>query len=243
MNIKNKSGFISIQTLFIVLLISSAVFSYGYIAYAQKQKDAFRKSCFYDLVDIQKSLVQSEKKLFLLNPQSTALRLRLQFLYLVLAAAIASENPPLIVKTLIDIKNTEALQQNLDKMQKLIILNAEAQLHAKMLKLSHELNMAGLHEKSIWSYLLIDYRTYHLKQNVRFAVRPDSAGGTAPNYELQNNYKELQKLSLILHHSFSNNVSVQKYFNTQKTFKYICEVSFKKESEVWQLEINQGKLL
>ncbi|MBC7458581.1 MAG: hypothetical protein H7235_09900, partial [Bdellovibrionaceae bacterium] len=160
---KSEEGFFSINFLFFVLLISVTLLSYGYVFYAQKQKDQFRKACYFDLVEIQKNMVASEKQLFLLNPESTALRVRLNILYIELAAATAVQNYPLVAQLGLDIKNTIALQKKLDALQKLIIQKANQTVKIQLIKLNTELLRAYEQEKYIWRSLVQEKRRYDLK--------------------------------------------------------------------------------
>lgn len=240
---KYEQGFFSIQFLFFVSLISVTLISYGYVFYAQKQKDQFRKACYFDLVDIQKSMVASEKQLFLLNPESTALRLRLNILYVELAAATAAQNYPLVAKLGLDIESTISLQKKLDALQKLIIKEANYTVKMQLIKLNTELLRAAVEEKRIWISLVQENRRYHMRMNPVVAVRPDSVGGLAPNYELQNQYQQLQELQLELQYQFTNQREGQSLVQTKQSFQFSCRVSFTKKDQRWDLKINQDKLL
>jgi hypothetical protein len=238
-----ERGFFSIQFLFFVSLISVTLLSYGYVFYAQKQKDQFRKACYFDLVDIQKNMVASEKQLFLLNPESTVLRVRLNILYLELAAATAAQNYPLVAQLGLDIQNTISLQKKLDSLQKLIIQKANYTAQFQLMKLNTELLRAYQMEKRIWISLVQENRRYDLKLNPVIAVRPDSMGGLAPNYELQDHYQLLQELQLQLQYQFTNQRDGQSLLQTKQSFQLSCRVSFIKKDQRWDLKINQDKLL
>ena len=240
---KSEAGFFSIQFLFFISLISVTLMSYGYVFYAQKQKDNFRKVCYFDLVDIQKDLVLAEKKLFLLNAESTALRLRLNILYINLAAATAAQNYPVAAQISLEIQNTINLQKQLDELQKLIIQTADHSAKIKLMKLNTELIKLHQKEKQIWISFVQENRHYNLKMNPRFAVKPDSIGGLAPNYELAENYQRLQELRLDLQYRFKNHDDSQKWLTTQQSFQFSCRVSFIKKDQRWDLKINQDKLL
>lgn len=240
---KSEQGFFSIQFLFFVSLISVTLLSYGYVFYAQKQKDNFRKVCYFDLVEIQKGMVASEKQLFLLNPESTALRIRLNILYIELAAATAAQNYPLVTKLGIDIQNTLSLQKKLDRFQKIIIQKANYIAKFQLIKLNTALLQVYEQEKRIWMSLVQENRHYSLKLNPIFAVRPDSIGGIAPNYELQNNYQLLQELQLELQYQFTNQREGQSLLKVKQSFQFSCSVSFIKKDQRWDLKINQDKLL
>ena len=240
---KNNSGFFSIQFIFFISLITLIILGYNYIFYAQKEKDQFRKVCYFDLVNIQKRLILSEKQLFLLNSESTILRSRLNILYIELAAAVASSNAALVTKLGIDIWQIQNLQNKLDKIQKLIILTSQAQLKINLGKLNYELESKKLSENLIWEKFITSTKVYRLKLNTELAVQSDSIGGQAPNYELKSDYERLQKLELILHHHFVNNKKNQTVLNIEKDFNLICAVSFKKENNEWELEIKQDKYL
>lgn len=238
---KNQKGFFSLHAIFFLTLLTSAALSYGYISYAQKQKDLFRKVCYYDLADIQRLLIQSEKKLFSLNPESTALRLRLKILYLELAAAIAAQNAPAVAKINLEIKTTMQAQISLDKIQKALILEAQYFLRSKLAAMASELQIQQQHENALWQIFLLEQRKYHLKLNPKLAIQPDSIGGSAPNYELQIEYDTIQQLNLTLHSRFSNNSRNQIHFKTEKSFEHTCTVSFQKKENLWMLTINQDK--
>ncbi len=240
---QSETGFFSIQFLFFISLISVVMISYGFIFYAQKQKDNFRKVCYFDLVDIQKNLVLAEKNLFLLNPESTALRLRLNILYVNLAAATAAQNYPVVAQLDLDIQNTINLQKKLDSLQKLIIQTANQTAKIQLIKLNTELLRLYQQEKRIWISLIQENRGYSLKMNPLFAVKSDSMGGLAPNYELADNYQSLQELKLDLQYQFTNQRDGQSLFPTKQKFQLSCRVSFTKKDQRWDLKINQDKLL
>lgn len=240
---KSESGFFSINFLFFISLISVTLMSYGYVFYAQKQKDQFRKVCYFDLVDIQKNMVASEKQLFLLNPESTALRVRLNILYIELAAATASYNYPLAAKLAVDIQTTLNLQSKLDTLQKSIIQAANYRAKIQAMKLHQELLKNYALEKRIWTSLVQENRQFYLTVNPSLAIRPDSIGGTAPNYELKNNYQRLQELELNLQYQFTNRKETQTLLNTKQNFQFSCQVSFSKKDHQWDLKINQDKHL
>lgn len=240
---KSETGFFSIQFLFFISLISVIMISYGYVFYAQKQKDNFRKVCYFDLVDIQKNLVLHEKKLFLLNPESTALRLRLNILYVKLAVATATQNYPLATQLSLDIQNTISLQKKLDTLQKQIVLQANYSATTKLAELNAELRGLYQKEKKMWISLVQENRHYSLKLNPLLAVKPDSQGGLAPNYELADNYQRLQELRLDLQYQFTNQRNSQNLFQTQQKFQFSCRVSFTKKDQQWDLKINQDRLL
>ena len=238
-----QKGFFSIQFVFFISLISVTLMSYGYVFYAQKQKDLFRKTCYFDLVNIQKNLVQSEKKLFLLNTESSALRLRLKILYLGLASATAAQNYALVTKIGLDIQTTVALQKKLDILQKLIIYTADSSAKVQLHKLNSDLVRQYQFEKKIWDSLLQEKRNFKLKLNPVLAVRPDSLGGLAPNYELSDDYQRLQRLQLNLQYQFSNLREGQTVLKTQQTYQFSCDVSFTRKDQIWDLDINQDKRL
>jgi hypothetical protein len=240
---KSDAGFFSIQFLFVVSLISVTLITYGYVFYAQKQKDQFRKVCYFDLAEIQKNMVKAEKQLFLLNPESTALRFRLKILYLELAAATAAQNYALATKIGLDIESTLGLQKNLDILQKLMIQKAQQQALAQLIHLNRELIRAHQQEQRIWISLLQENRRYDLKLNPILAVRSDSIGGLAPNYELLDNYQRLQELRLSLQYEFTNRKESQNLLSTKQSFQFSCTVSFSKKDQLWDLKINQDKLL
>jgi hypothetical protein len=218
-----------------------------YVFFAQKQKDAFRKSCYYDLPELQKNLVQSEKKLFALNPESTALRLRLKMQYAELAIAIASENVIAAAKIELEIQQTMALQEKLDKVQRLIINTANNYLNLKLISLQHDLNSYVSNEVLVWSHIVNQAQKYQLGRNMLFAVEPDvesnSVGGLAPNYFLRKDYISAQQLDLVLQFSLNNNLEHQNVLQTQQQFKFFCKVSFTKKENLWELKINQDKFL
>lgn len=237
-----QAGFFSIHFLFFLTLISTTLIAYSFIFYTQKQKDLFRKICYYDLAKTQKQLVQYEKQLFLLNPLSTALRLRLKILYVQLAAALAAQNALLVEKTKYEIEKVISQQKKLDQFQKALIQQAQLHIKIQIELLQLQIQKSNHQEKLIWKYWVRENRNYHLKKNVIFAVEPDSIGGLAPNYELHNNYKALQELRLSLQLKFSNEHN-QNLLPTQKEYDFLCSISFSQQRNQWTLEINQDRPL
>lgn len=240
--LNKQQGFFSIHFIFFVSLISVTLLGYTYIFYVQKQKDLFRKVCYYDLAQIQKQLVLFEKQLFRLNVPSTFLRTRLKMLYAELALAVASQNAHLVAKINLEIQQVISQQKKLDLFQKSIIQQARIYSKSQLSLLNKQITSANNHENSIWKRWVRENKTYSLKKDIIFAVKPDAIGGLAPNYELQDNYKRLQELNFNLHLQFSNEQKNQNLLPTQQEYSLFCSISFHNQGDLWDLKINQDKL-
>lgn len=237
----NTRGFTSIIFLFFLSLTVFLVFSYAFISYVQKQKGIFKKFCYGDLAQIQKETVQYEKNLFRLNPLSSFYRTYLIALKANYAAAIASQNYPLASQLHLEIIETERKQEQLDVTQKKIISSAQLNLKSNLNTLKYNIESRTVLESFIWLHILKQTQNYELSQNAIIAVQPDSIGGIAPNYELQNQYNQKQQLRLNLQISFKNKDDIKTIISTEQSFENNCNISFEKRDEEWFLKINQGK--
>jgi hypothetical protein len=244
-NLKSNAGFFKLYLLFFISLLATFMFAFGFIFYASQSKESFRKVCITQATELQKSLITSEQKLFLLNTPSTILRLQLAALY----ASLLVTPPPADIGLISEIEETESLQEQLDQTQKMIIKTAQAKALIDFTKLVTESNANNLDLKKNWTfylYILTATLPLHLPQ---LAVRPDSLGGTAPNYELETDYENKQRVELKWHNLFSLKQNAQEilrpsgFFNEASVFNYelICNIQPERRNSAWGLKINLGK--
>ncbi len=238
----NEFGFLSLYFIFFLTLLTGFVFSFGFLFYASQSKDIFRTSCVTTAVDLQKKLIQAEKKLFLLNAPSTALRLQRT----ATLAALAATPPPYNAPLLVELKVIETAQIRLDAYQKKLILSAQTMATAEYDALIVSANKNNYSLKNKWSAYLNIFSHISPAHSPIFSVRPDSIGGIAPNYELEHDYNAQQRLELIWQNWFTISENIQKNFNPKNflnqplTVRYglNCRIEPERTNTAWDLKIN-----
>ncbi len=244
-----QSGFVNIYFTFFLSLLMMFMFSFCFVFYASQSKEAFRKICVTQAVDIQKRLIKAEKQLFALNSMSTMLRVKLITLY----AALAISIPPTTAAVLAAIEQVKILQHDLELAQNAIIKAAETDIAMRYGKMFFQANKENFEFMKSWSnflYILTATVPVHYPQ---LAVRPDSWGGIAPNYELENDFVTKQRVELKWHNFFSINQHVQKILNPKGFFgepaimnyELVCNIQPERKettwSSTWDLKISLGK--
>ncbi len=241
----SKNGFINVYFTFFLSLLMMFMFSFGFVFYASQSKEAFRKTCVTQAVDIQKRLIKAEKQLFALNSVSTLLRAHLTALYAILPVSV----PPTTAATLAAIEEVKLLQTDLELAQNAIIKAAETDIAMRYGKMFFQANKENFEFMKSWSnflYILTATVPVHYPQ---LAVRPDSWGGTAPNYELENDFETKQRVELKWHNFFSINQHVQKILNPKGFFgepailnyELVCKIQPERRETTWDLNISLGK--
>lgn len=213
--------------LFLIFIYSSSFFV------AQK-KDYFQDICLRDLVELQKNTVRKEKNLFSLNPISTLLRTQINLSKQRLLAATASGNGPGIAAETAVLNELRLKQKSLDLFQKKLISQNKIMLNISILKIKNKINYNEMREKLAWNEVISYKSDLKLSNQTQIAIKADSIGGLAPNYELTENYKTLQMLVLKMQFKYRTKLS-SKYYSYNKK----CEISFYQKGEKWEIIVNQ----
>lgn len=231
------NGFFSLSFIFVLILISTFLFSISFLHLFSQKKDLSQSICFKDAVDIQKLLVNSEKLLISLNPVSTTLRTKLLTQKAALALALASQNAALAAHYTTLIQQTVLEQKKLDFIQKNIIFSSQENAKFKYLKLIKQLSAQQTNIDKIWAYYFTSINQIHTAKIPSLAVKPDSLGGQAPNYELAHQIKHQQDVVFYWQNSMITNLNVQKIFSAHQTNYIVCRIGFEKEGSSWLLKI------
>jgi hypothetical protein len=221
--LNSKKGFTSIYCLFTLVLFSMLLMTTSFVRFAFESKTDFRYFCYNDLNLSQQILIDGELKLLQLNPLATSLRMRITLLYASLAAAVASENVPLVIKIQKQIQETKQQQRALDNKQKWIIQMAEQFARAKL-----ELSLALWKKKQIlrshtWNALLGMSESITLNPRFpRLLVTPDSAVDIAPVYRLDPGIETLQIFKANWSIWFFARPNFQRLIKAQQNWSFEC---------------------
>ena len=241
----NECGFFNLYFIFFLTLLMTFVFAFGFIFYASQSKDLFRTACATTAVEIQKNLIKSEKSLFLLNAPSTALRLQLFAVYALLAVTPPPQDLPLFA----ELELIETQQEQLDLLQKNIIRTANSLATVNYFQLISKANINAQVQKNRWSHYLNIFTFVKPSHLPKLAVRSDSLGGVAPNYELESEYRRQQGLELIWQNWFSISTTLQKIFSPKNfvnqpvkiRYGLVCRVEPERINNTWDLKISLDK--
>lgn len=223
------------QFTFVVGLLALFLFCYGFLSFAIQRQDSFHKTCLTDGLELQKNILQQERLLFALNPLSTAYRIQLYFLYVQLAAN--AEIPPAAAAIIYQINVIKNQQEALDAKQKLIIETSRQLVRLSLFNLIQKFKESDLNARQNWQAYLSLLSQLQITHTPDIAVVPDSLGGTAPNYELKDDYQSLQTLALKWHLSFLSKESAQRYLNSEKRFSRLCQIIPEKRGWSWFTKI------
>ena len=238
---KKRNGFSSILLLTILPLFTLIIFSIAFTFYFIQTKVQLRSVCLSHGVELEKKLVQSEKKLFKLNNVSNMLRTQLLQAYILLAAATASENYAEAAKIFIEIQKIKSKQSQLDRTQKLIIESANTIAMLDLQMLQQKIQEDNRQRSSTWNFYLKNLFNIQLQQSPRLAVHPDS-DDVAPNYELDSDYKQTQRLVYKSQLFFYTSNEAQRILLSNTFYSSTCElIPHNDEGEKWHIEINMDK--
>lgn len=239
--LQKETGFFSVHFVLFFLLMTSFVLVQGYLLHAGSLKDKFRQTCLTEAVDIERTLIQMEKRLFKLNTVSTALRLQIAALKVGIIAAVATYNAPLVARLTQQLHNAYKQQDLLDSAQKALIRFANLQAQAQYLRLFAKTNQNLFQQTSAWSEFLLSFSLMRPSKLPRLSVKPDSIGGKGPNYELENNYKTIQRVELFWNSHLINIKTA--LLASSKVIRYSmrCQIEAQKKDDTWVLEISLDK--
>ncbi len=236
--IRNERGsaavfFLSVLPLFFIIFITLA-----FTGYIIQLKSRVRATCINQSIEIQKDIISSEKKLFALNPLSTALRVGLG----VAAAEIVASagNPLIIADATLRIKSIREQQKNLDKLQKSIIKYAEIKTKISSAKIMRDIYQHFSEMGSIWAFYLSATNAIYPRRLPQVAVEPDF-DDIAPNYGLTKDYKTTQQLVLSWHHSYRTKQTAQQTIDKDFDFAFSCGAGPNQKGNKWLVEIKGDK--
>ena len=223
--LKNDRGFASIYCLFAVGLFSMMLVTTSFVRFAFESKTDFRYFCFQDLKDAQKHLVDGETALLKLNPLATTLRLQLKILYISLAAAVASENVPLVIQIQKTIQQTKQEQRALDTRQKWLIRSVQLFAGSKLNLSLMSLRQKQVQQSRIWSALLqISESVTTNTLNPHLSISPDVAGDVAPVYRLDPDFETQQTIKAHWSIWFFAKSEFQRLISTHQNWSFECAV-------------------
>jgi hypothetical protein len=243
----SDSGFFSVYFIFFTSTLFMLFFSIGLLVFTSQSKDAFRKKCITDLVETQKHIISSEKKLLALNMPSTLLRIAKAAAY----TALIITPPPADIAILVELEEIETAQEALDKTQIALIKATEVRANLELGNTLIEINQQNQKIKKSWFNFVNSYSSYVVTPPhiFKLPVRKDSWGGLAPNYELETDFESKQKLVLYWHNIFSVLESAQQLLNPKGFFGeslkiaygLSCSVQPERKGDKWDLKINLDK--
>ncbi len=233
------------QFLYFVILLSSFIFCFGFIFYASQSKDAFRKTCATTAIELQRTIVLNEKRLYSLNTLSTAYRLQIKSLQALILVAPPPQKPPLMAQ----LEKVYLQQNQLDQLQKKLIQESNLFVGIEYKNLVSKTMHTNNEISHLWSTYLNIFSNVHMGQSPVLAVRPDSIGGRGPNYEFDEPHINNQNVVLKWQNIFTVNEMIQKIFrpltqqNESLKIKYglKCTVGIERTISKWQLKINLDK--
>lgn len=231
---KNQSGFIHLHSLFVVIFVTIIIFSIGFIGAIIQIQQEIRSNCLTDSIAIQKEIIQSEKLLLQMNTASTSLKVAYY------AAVAVSLFPPTAAAGQAQMRVIQTLRQNLDRVQKSIIklTNVKAQIESAAMLV--RLNQMSWKRRQVWSFylnLMAFIRPVKIPKMAVHAVSSD----LAPNYELDSDYKETQRLELSWQMLFATRDSAQSYLQEKSRFQLQCGALPERNNHQWSIEIIADK--
>lgn len=236
----SENGFASIQVLFIFSILALIALSFAFLSSISQAKMQFRKTCLSDVLEVERQIIQDERRLFTLNPLAKVLRMQLIVAQAQLAAATAVANPVAIAQATADIIAIQNKQIQLDRLQRSIILTAEANLISKTAVLTADYSKASADLSSRVTQFLKFMIRILPAQRTEFAVQPRTSG-LAPEYELKPNYKALQAVAFNWQLNYFTTRSAQKFLDSANKFSLSCGFTADRIGDKWTLEIQKDR--
>ena len=223
-----------------ILIVMGLAFSFAFLGFAAQMKTQFRSTCTTETIDLQKTIISYEKKLFWLNPVSTTLRLDLIAAKVELGIALASDNATAAAKALEKIEEIKEKQNQLDKAQKALIQAANLYIKTKNAQIIYQLNKNGYDTNKNPSALLTSFFVVRPTNSPWLAVKPDK-DEIAPNYELVDDYKDRQMVAYKWQLFFFTKADAQNILETRNSFQLECGATADKDEDTWSVEIKKDK--
>lgn len=220
--IKSTKGFCTIQTILFIGIFATLLFCFGFLSFAAQAKMQYRTTCLVESIKLQKEIILAEKKLFALNPLSTALQLKYDLTAAELVVALSVFNYPAAFKLEADLIKIQADQLKLDRLQKMIISTAQLMIVANTLKIESTLKEQALYLSQRWNFFLLSFFIIHSPQLAQVSVQTRTSG-IAPNYELKDSYMQDQKVAFIWQMKYLTKNEKQKLVKSKNSFEMSCQ--------------------
>lgn len=215
-------------------LFMSLVFCFGFLAFVAQAKMQFRRTCYTQSIELQKNIIATEKKLFALNPLSTALQL--QYDLKIAEAGVSFLLVPVVAELLAEAAVIRARQFQLDRLQRGLIFSGQILIAAKTSQIQSQMIGESNNLSRIWSFFLRTVFPIKPLHVARVSVRA-RASGIAPNYELKPNYKDEQKVAFVWQLQYSTKLEHQSLVNSKNSFELQCQATPLKKENTWSVEI------
>lgn len=238
---KNSKGFVNLSFVFILMTFLSLYFTGVFAIALSQQRDYVRSTCVNEASDLQISTLKNARTLFALNKYSTALRRSITITKVTLALATATMNAPVIASTERILNGLYRSQDALDKIQKAIIFKARAELTAKHSALIIKANTGQYELAKPWKYMIKMLGGFSPQRLPSFAVRADSEGGIAPNYEWEPDAEKKLTLAYSWKMGFYTRSEYQTFFKWMNVLSTQCSVAPNLKEDKWELTINVDK--
>lgn len=238
---KNSKGFISLNLSLILTIFISLYFTGAFAIAISQQRDYVRSTCVNEATDLQAATLKNARYLFSLNKYSTVLRRGITTAKIALALAAATMNAPAVAAADKILSGLYRAQDALDKVQKVLLFKARAELQTKHLALVAKINSGQRDEARPWNKMISMLSLFTPKRFPRFAVRADSEGGVAPNYEWEPDAEKKLTLAYSWNMFFRTEDGYQTVLQWMNSIKVECSVAPNLKEEKWQLTINADK--
>ncbi len=238
---KNSKGFISLNLSLILSIFISLYFTGAFAIAISQQRDYVRSTCVNEATDLQAATLKNVRYLFSFNKPSTILRRSITAAKITLALAVATMDAPLVAATEKILNGLYRSQDALDKIQKAIIFKARAELGAKHVALTAKINSGQWDEAKPWNKMISMLSFFRPKGFPKLAIRPDSEGGVAPNYEWEPDAEKKLTLAYSWNMFFKTEDDYQTILQWMNTIKVECSVAPNLKEDKWQLTINADK--
>ncbi|MES2803680.1 MAG: hypothetical protein V4654_14405 [Bdellovibrionota bacterium] len=238
---KSSKGFVNLTFIFVLMSFVSLYLTGAFAIALSQQRDYVRSTCIHEATDIQMTTLKNVRGLFMLNPQSTSIRLQIKFTNAALVAAKASGQWELVPGLELRLGQLYQEQKFLDIAQKTLIHKASVQLQARHVALIGKINSGQSQTASPWRFMLTMSSYFTARFTPALAIRPDSEGGVGPNYEWQEQAEVKQNLAYVWNMFFETSEQYQRFFTWVNVLSLPCSVAPDVRGEKWLLTINGDK--
>lgn len=238
---KNSKGFISLNLSLVLTIFISLYFTGAFAIAISQQRDYVRSTCVNEATDLQAATLKNVRQIFALNKPSTFLRRSIIATKIAIAGALIAFQPALAASLQKTLDGLYQAQNTLDKLQKFLILKAKAELHAKNAALVAKINSGQWDEARPWNKMISMLSFFRPKRFPQLAIRPDSEGGVAPNYEWEPDAEKKLTLAYSWNMFFRTEDDYQTLLQWMNTIAVECSVAPNLKEDKWQLTINADK--
>ena len=221
----------------VLSILMTILFSFSFLSFISKAKISFRSECLKETINLQKKLIQAEKKLFFFNFPARTLEIRL---LKASAIAVAVPGTPAGIAALAEVTAIQLEQLRLDKVQKVIIFTATLEAQAETLRIQRKLTQMSHSLGKVWSFYIRTLFVVSPAQITEMAVQP-LRFGFAPTYELKPQYKRLQAVAFNWQFQYWTKSESQDLFQSSNSFQLSCGTEPERNGEVWTVEIQKDK--